>query len=93
MEQLAQYSTVLLTVDDGVGRVPSGLILGPLSDELLDVSERNAGWREPAALVVSDDLSTVAPPHGHTGIRRPQVDADRRPVVVTRTSHLHTLKR
>jgi hypothetical protein len=28
------------------------------------------------------------PPHGHARVGRPEVDADRRPVVVLRCSHL-----
>jgi hypothetical protein len=29
------------------------------------------------------------PPHGHARVGRPQVDADRRPVVALHCSHLH----
>jgi len=76
---------------DGVVGVQSGLVHGRVADEPPNVGERDAGWREEVALVVGDDLAVVVPPHGHAGVGRPQVDADRRPVA-GRRRRLHVLR-
>ncbi|CAD6210627.1 unnamed protein product [Miscanthus lutarioriparius] len=76
---------------DGVVGVQSGLVHGRVADEPPGVGERDAGRREEVALVVGDDLAMVVSPHGHARVRRPQVDADRRPVA-SRCRHLHVLR-
>lgn len=68
---------VVLT-EDGAGGIQSSLIHGRFADEPLGVGKGDAGRGEALALVVGDDLAAVAPPHGHAGVGRAEVDADRR---------------
>ena len=82
-----QAQSFVLTVD-GVGAVEGGLVHGRVADEPRGAGERDAGRREEVVLVVGDDLASVVPPHGHAGVRRAQVDADRRAAVALHRRNL-----
>ena len=83
----------LVLTEDSVGGVPCRLVHGSVADEPPGVSECDAGRRGEVALVVGDDLDAVVrrAPHGHAGVGRPEVDADRRPVAL-RARHLRAIE-
>ena len=70
--------------EDSVDGVRGGLVHGRVADEPHGVGEGDAGGRGEVALVVGDDLDTVV---RRPGVGRPEVDADRRPLVL-RARHL-----
>ena len=83
----------MILTEDGVYGVHGGLVHGRVADETAGVGEGDAGRRGEVALVVGDDLDAVVrrAPHGHAGVGRPEVDADRRPVAL-RARHLRAIE-
>lgn len=84
MDGIMANKGVRVLTEDGVEGIHGGLVQGGVADEAPGVGEGDAGRRGEVALVVGDHLHAAAPPHGHARVRRPEVDADRRPVVVAR---------
>ena len=80
--------------EDGVDGVHGSLVHSRVADEPPCVGEGNAGRRGEVALVVRDDLHAVVrlPPHGHAGVGRPEVDADRRSLVALHAPHPHEVE-
>ena len=66
-----------LHVEDGVGRVDSGLILRGISDETVAVlHEGDVGGGDTVTLVVGNDLDAAVLENTDAGVGRAKVDAD-----------------
>mmetsp|Transcript_18137 Transcript_18137/g.45694 ORF Transcript_18137/g.45694 Transcript_18137/m.45694 type:complete len:202 (+) Transcript_18137:1999-2604(+) len=65
-----------LGVENSVGGVHGGLVLGSITDQTLSVSERHIGGGGAVALIVGDDLHTPVLVDTHAGVRGAQIDAN-----------------
>lgn len=71
--------------ENSVGRVHSDLVLGGISDQPLSICESDIGRSSPVTLIVSYDFNTIMLPNADAGVRRSEIDSDRR--TFTFTSH------
>jgi len=65
-----------LGVEDGVGGVSGGLVLGGVSDEALFLSEGNVGRGGVDTLIVSDDFNFVVLEHTNAGVGGSEINTD-----------------
>jgi len=65
-----------LSIEDSVGWVTSGLVLGVVSDEALFISEGNVGGGSVDTLVVGDNFDLVVLPHAYARVGRAEINSN-----------------